>query len=109
MNSHRKVRVKIYLEPKQNSTLTFLAKVSRKSKSALIRSCIERFIESLGADKDAEVRLRNLSALMKKNSSVALKGRIKKAPSRAEALKLLESIVPDAPPLEEDKMPAAKG
>lgn len=37
------------------------------------------------------------------------KERIKKAPSRADALKLLESIVPDVPPLEEDKMPAAKG
>ena len=44
-----------------------------------------------------------------KEATVALKERIKKAPSRAEALKLLESIVPDVPPLEEDKMPAAKG
>ena len=44
-----------------------------------------------------------------KEAAAALKERIKKAPSRAEALKLLESIVPDVPPLEEDKMPAAKG
>jgi predicted DNA-binding protein len=77
VKSQRKVRVKIDLEPKQNSSLTYLAKVSGKSKSALIRSCIDQFID--------------------------------KTPSRAEALKLLESIVPDVPPLEEDKMPAAKG
>lgn len=44
-----------------------------------------------------------------KEAAVALKERIRKAPSRAEALKLLESMVPDVPPLEEDKMPAAKG
>ena len=44
-----------------------------------------------------------------KEAAAALKDRIKKAPSRAEALKLLESIVPDVPPLEEDKVPAARG
>jgi|WetSurSiteA1Bulk_404760.scaffolds.fasta_scaffold268958_1 hypothetical protein len=77
MNSDKKVRVKIYLAPEQNRMLTLLAKASRKSKSALIRSCIEQFIEG--------------------------------TPSRAEALKLLESIVPDVPPLEDDRMPRAKG
>jgi hypothetical protein len=40
-----------------------------------------------------------------KEAAVALKDRIRKAPSRAEALKLLESIVPDVPPLEEDTTP----
>jgi len=44
-----------------------------------------------------------------KEAAAALRERIKKAPSRAEVLKLLESIVPDVPPLEEDKIPAAKG
>jgi len=44
-----------------------------------------------------------------KEATAALKDRIKKAPTRAEALKLLESIVPDVPPLEEDKVPAPKG
>jgi hypothetical protein len=44
-----------------------------------------------------------------KEAAAVLKERIKKAPSRAEALKLLEAIVPDVPPLEENKMPAAKG
>lgn len=42
-----------------------------------------------------------------KQAAAALKDRIKKAPSRAEALKLLESIVPDVPPLQEDKIHSA--
>lgn len=41
-----------------------------------------------------------------KEAVVALKDRIKKAPSKAEALKLLDSIVPDVPPLKDDRMPA---
>ncbi|MEW6664657.1 MAG: toxin-antitoxin system HicB family antitoxin [Thermodesulfobacteriota bacterium] len=44
-----------------------------------------------------------------KEAAAALKDRIRKAPSQAEALKLLESIVPDVSPLEEDKVPAARG
>lgn len=39
-----------------------------------------------------------------KEAALALKEKIKKAPTRKEALKLLESIVPDVPPLEEDKL-----
>ena len=39
----------------------------------------------------------------------ALKNRIKRAPSREEALRLLETIVPDVPPLPEDKMLPANG
>ncbi len=38
-----------------------------------------------------------------------LKNRIKQAPSREEALRLLETIVPDVPPLPEDKMFPANG
>ena len=44
-----------------------------------------------------------------KEAALALKSRIKKTPSRAEALKLLDSIVPDVPPLKEDKTLSAKG
>ena len=39
-----------------------------------------------------------------KEAAAALKNRIKKAPSRADALELLESIVPDMPPLEGDEV-----
>ena len=43
-----------------------------------------------------------------KEAAVSLKDRIKNSPSRAVALRLLESIVPDIPPLKEDKMPSLK-
>ena len=43
-----------------------------------------------------------------KEAAVALKDRVRKAPSREEALKLLNSIVPDIPPIEEDKILSAK-
>ena len=39
-----------------------------------------------------------------KEAALALKENIKRAPSRKDALKLLKSIVPDVPPLEEDKL-----
>jgi len=39
-----------------------------------------------------------------KEAAAILKNRIKKSPSRAEALKLLDSIVPDVPPLKEDQL-----
>jgi hypothetical protein len=42
-------------------------------------------------------------------ATAALKERIQKAPSRAYALNLLKSLVPDIPPLEEDKSITAKG
>jgi len=37
----------------------------------------------------------------------ALKNRIKQATSREEAIELLETIVPDVPPLPEDRIPPA--
>ena len=40
-----------------------------------------------------------------KEAARILKNRIKQAPSREEALKLLESVVPDIPPLPEDELP----
>ena len=39
-----------------------------------------------------------------KEAAIALKEKIKRAPSRKDALKLLESIVPDVPALAEDKL-----
>lgn len=36
-----------------------------------------------------------------------LKNRIKQAPSQKEALELLESVVPDIPPLPEDEIPSS--
>jgi hypothetical protein len=43
-----------------------------------------------------------------KEAAEALRNRIKKAPSRLDALELLESIVPDIPPMKEDKIITAR-
>jgi hypothetical protein len=43
-----------------------------------------------------------------KEAERILKSRIKQAPSREEAIKLLDAIVPDVPALPEDKMPLVK-
>jgi hypothetical protein len=40
-----------------------------------------------------------------KEAAMALRDRIKKAPSREEALKILDTIVPDVPSIEEDQLP----
>lgn len=44
-----------------------------------------------------------------KEASATLKDRIKKAPSRAAAVQLLKSIVPDIPPMKEDEIIAPGG
>jgi len=43
-----------------------------------------------------------------KEAAAFLKDRIKKSPSNSEALKILEFIVPDIPPLERDEMPSSR-
>jgi len=43
-----------------------------------------------------------------KEAERALKDRIKKAPSPEEALRILEAVVPDVPPLPEDNLRPAK-
>jgi hypothetical protein len=44
-----------------------------------------------------------------KEAERMLKDRIKQAPSREEALRLLESIIPDIPPLPENEIPVESG
>jgi len=39
-----------------------------------------------------------------KEAGRALKKRLKRAPSREEAMKLLDAMVPDTPPLQEDRI-----
>lgn len=78
-------------------------------------SCTLRIPEELREKIRAEAKRRDMSVnqyilytltkeIAYREASVALKDRIKKAPTREEALKLLESIVPDVPPIAEDKV-----
>jgi len=48
----QKVAIQIYLEPEQNRALMYLSKVQKRSKAAIIRSCIESFLADLPAEED---------------------------------------------------------
>lgn len=69
---------------------------------------LKRKIKQEAARSDMSVNQYILFTLTKeisyKEAAIVLKERIKNAPSREEALDLLESVVPDVPPLEEDEI-----
>lgn len=48
----KKVAIQIYLDPEQNRVISKLSKAKGKSKTALIRSCIERFIADIPIEED---------------------------------------------------------
>lgn len=52
MGKLKKVPVQIYLEPEQDKVIGFLSQKSGKSKAAVIRLCISRYLESLPSDED---------------------------------------------------------
>ena len=68
---------------------------------------LKRKIKQEAARSDMSVNQYILYTLTKeisyKEAAAVLKDRIKNALSREEALELLESVVPDVPPLEEDQ------
>lgn len=53
----QKVAIQIYLDPEQNRTLTYLSRVRKQSKAAIIRSCIEEFLAKLPAEEDPILRV----------------------------------------------------
>jgi hypothetical protein len=67
---------------------------------------LKRKIKQEAARSDVSVNQYILFTLTKeisyKEAAIVLKDRIKNAPSREGALDLLESVVPDVPPLEKD-------
>ena len=52
MGKLKKIPIQIYLEPEQDRIIGFLSKTSGKSKAAVIRLCISRYIDSLPPEKD---------------------------------------------------------
>jgi len=69
---------------------------------------LKRKIKQEAARSDMSINQYILYTLTKeisyKEAATVLKHRIKNTVSREEALELLESVVPDVPPLEEDKI-----
>jgi hypothetical protein len=53
----QKVAIQIYLDPGQNRALTHLSKVRKRSKAAIIRTCIEDFLANLPTEEDPILKI----------------------------------------------------
>ncbi len=67
MKRMKKIPIQIYLEPEQQKILDILSKTSGKSKAAIIRSCISKFIDNLPLSEDPALDIMNLGASGKKD------------------------------------------
>ena len=67
MKRLKKIPIQIYLEPEQEKIISFLSKSSGKSKAAIIRSCISKFLASLPPEKDPALDIMNLGSSGKKD------------------------------------------
>ena len=67
MKRLKKIPIQVYLEPKQQKIIGLLSKTSGKSKAAIIRSCISKFIASIPPEKDPALEIMNLGASGKKD------------------------------------------
>ncbi len=67
MKRLKKIPIQIYLEPEQDEIVGALSKASGKSKAAIIRSCISRFIENLPLEEDPAMDIMNLGSSGKKD------------------------------------------
>ena len=67
MKRLKKIPIQIYLEPEQEKIVGFLSKSSGKSKAAIIRSCISKFIASLPPEKDPALNIMNLGTSERKD------------------------------------------
>ena len=63
----KKIPIQIYLEPDQDKVIGFLSKSTGKSKAAIIRSCISKFIENLPLEEDPALDLMNRGTSGKKD------------------------------------------
>ena len=67
MKRLKKIPIQIYLEPEQEKIVGLLSKSSGKSKAAIIRSCISKYISTLPLEKDPALNIVNLGASEKKD------------------------------------------
>lgn len=62
MKKLKKTPLQIYLEPEQEKILGVLSKATGKSKAAIIRSCISKFIATIPLEKDPAMDIMNLGS-----------------------------------------------
>ena len=67
MKRLNKIPIQVYLEPEQERIIGLLAKTSGKSKAAIIRSCISKFITNLPLEEDPAMDIMNLGASGKRD------------------------------------------
>ncbi|MEJ5378516.1 MAG: CopG family transcriptional regulator [bacterium] len=53
----QKIAIQLYLDPEQNRALTYLSKLRKRSKAAIIRECIESFLAKLPPEEDPILRV----------------------------------------------------
>lgn len=62
MKNINKIPVQVYLEPEQMKAVSLLSKSSGKSKAAVIRLCISKFISELPVEDDPALNIMGLGA-----------------------------------------------
>lgn len=67
MKKIKKIPTQIYLEPEQEKVIALLSKATGKSKAAIIRSCIAKFLSNLPLENDPALGIMNLGASGKKD------------------------------------------
>jgi hypothetical protein len=67
MIKSKKVPIQIYLDPDQFKMIDLLSKARKTSKAATIRSCIDKYLESLPLKDDPALNIMNLGASGKKD------------------------------------------
>jgi hypothetical protein len=67
MEKTKKVPIQIYLEPEQDKIIAFLAEKGGKSKAAIIRLCISRYLDSLPPEQDPALGNMKLGASGRKD------------------------------------------
>lgn len=67
MKRLKKIPIQIYLEPNQQKIINILSKTTGKSKAAIIRSCISKFIDTLPLSEDPALNIMNLGESGKKD------------------------------------------
>jgi len=67
MKKIKKIPTQIYLEPEQEKIIALLSKATGKSKAAIIRSCISKFLSNLPLEEDPALGIMNLGASGKKD------------------------------------------
>jgi len=67
MKGLKKIPIQIYLEPEQDKLVGLLSEAKGKSKAAIIRSCIAKYIESLPLEYDPALKIMNLGESKEKD------------------------------------------